>query len=571
MQSNSWFNLLLTPRRRYSTGIDQVRARVTLAFALFMIGSSVIIGLVTLPYVSATGLANSITVGAFTIGVLPPIIIIILTHMGYLRPAVILMYIGLLGAAVAGLNDGVATNLMLMLAIPMLYAALVWERRGAVFTLCVELVLILIVAMLQAKGAIAAGRPISPNELSIRTLISVALILSVAFISIITAGELRRALAHVARLVAQLRATSEVAQRTATLINPTELLQQTVNYIRDRFGFYHVQIFLNDADQRFTNLVASTGDVGESLVERGYRLAVGSQGIIGQVALIGEPITLSSDRPDSDAAPSRGPERLPETRSEAALPLIARDRMLGVINIQSTRANAFGQDDIESLSIMASHISIAISNAQIFQEQRTSLNENRRMFLEAEANLREIQLLNQRLTGEAWGEYLKARKSDVIGYTLANDQLRTDPSWTSVLHEAVVSRQPVITTDGDRQIVAVPVELRGRAIGAIEVETRGSVRQSDAIEMLQSVAQRLALSIDNARLFEQAQELAQQELEVNAISSKLQGVTGMNDLIKIAISELSRTLGAEQASIRLGVDLQKELEPSNDNQKETTL
>jgi GAF domain-containing protein len=230
-----------------------------------------------------------------------------------------------------------------------------------------------------------------------------------------------------------------------------------------------------------------------------------------------------------------------------------------VLHIQSTRPNAFGQDDIESLGIMASHISIAISNAQIFQEQRTSLNENRRMFLEAEANLREIQVLNQRLTGEAWGEYLKARKSDVIGYTLANDQLRTDPNWTSILQEAAVSRQPVITNDGERQIVAVPVELRGRAIGAIEVETRGSVRQSDAVEMLQSVAQRLALSIDNARLFEQAQELAQQELEVNTISSKLQGVTGMNDLIKIAINELSRTLGAEQASIRLGVGLHKDL------------
>ncbi len=84
-------------------------------------------------------------------------------------------------------------------------------------------------------------------------------------------------------------------------------------------------------------------------------------------------------------------------------------------------------------------------------------------------------------------------------------------------------------------------------------------------------AQRLALSIDNARLFEQAQELAQQEFEVNAISAKLQGVTGMNDLIKIAISELSRTLGAEQASIRLGVGLQKELVSGQNDQKETTL
>jgi GAF domain-containing protein len=79
-----------------------------------------------------------------------------------------------------------------------------------------------------------------------------------------------------------------------------------------------------------------------------------------------------------------------------------------------------------------------------------------------------------------------------------------------------------------------------------------TVRQSDALEMLQSVAQRLAMSIDNARLFEQAQELAQQELEVNAISTTLQSVTTIDEIIQTTIGELSRALGANQASIRLG-------------------
>jgi GAF domain-containing protein len=83
--------------------------------------------------------------------------------------------------------------------------------------------------------------------------------------------------------------------------------------------------------------------------------------------------------------------------------------------------------------------------------------------------------------------------------------------------------------------------------------------------MLQSVAQRLALSIDNARLFEQTQDLAQQELQVNAISAKLQGVTNMNELVKIAISELGRALGAKEASIRLGMNLPAALSASSEN------
>jgi GAF domain-containing protein len=98
----------------------------------------------------------------------------------------------------------------------------------------------------------------------------------------------------------------------------------------------------------------------------------------------------------------------------------------------------------------------------------------------------------------------------------------------------------------------VPIELRGRAIGAIEVEMEGAIRQTETLEVLQSVAQRLALSIDNARLFEQAQDIAQRELEVNTISTNLQSLNDIDDLARATIQELSRALGAAQASIRLG-------------------
>jgi GAF domain-containing protein len=70
--------------------------------------------------------------------------------------------------------------------------------------------------------------------------------------------------------------------------------------------------------------------------------------------------------------------------------------------------------------------------------------------------------------------------------------------------------------------------------------------------MIQAVAQRLALSVDNARLFEQTQELAQQELEVNTISARIQGLTDTDDLVRTVIQELSRALGAERATVRLG-------------------
>ncbi|MEP7288908.1 MAG: GAF domain-containing protein [Chloroflexota bacterium] len=551
--TSSIISLLYSPRYRYTDAFDQMRARVTLIYALFSVVGSLLVIISALVTPLVPMFSTGTLLSAAVVGILPGIAIMALVHLGHLRFATFITYAMLMLSALGALNSGVASNLVIVLSLSMLYASLIWQWRGTIITAILQGLMILTAAALQIQGIVVPSRLIPVDQIPLQTLLDLVFIVAIGIMSGASSEELRRALRYTTRLVAQLRATSEVAQRTSSLIKLNELLQQTVNYILDRFGFYHVQIFLIDAEQRFATLEASTSETGKMLSQRGYRLAVGSQGVIGQVTLLGEPMTLDTEY--DETVMTRRDELLPETRSELALPLIARDRIIGVLDIQSTRPNAFHQEDVESLGIMASLISIAISNAKLFQEQQTALNENRRLFLDAETNLREIQLLNQRLTGEAWEDYLRSRSTEVIGYTLNNNQLRHDETWTPALSEATQKRQPVITTDGDRQIIAVPVELRGRAIGAIEVETDSAVRQSDTLEMLQSVAQRLALSIDNARLFEQAQELAQQELEVNAISAKLQGITSMSELIKTAMSELSRALGAEQAAIRLGLAL----------------
>src|SRR5439155_9347980 len=115
-----------------------------------------------------------------------------------------------------------------------------------------------------------------------------------------------------------------------------------------------------------------------------------------------------------------------EVQSELALPLAVGDQIVGVLSIQSARADAFRQEDADSLLLMATHIGIAVHAAQLFEEQKSALNENRRLFLEAEMNLREMQRLNQRLTGEAWSEYIRSHSPDAIGYTLENNQLKPD-------------------------------------------------------------------------------------------------------------------------------------------------
>jgi GAF domain-containing protein len=544
------YHALLVPRFRYPDGIRQVRARVTLAFSLLMMVSSAF-GLSGLLLQSTRGeLSNIVFVGS-TAALLGQFAVLGLVHAGAIRAAMAVFFVSALSSAVGLYLEGVTAMYLLAFALPLLYASLCWFLRGTLLTTLFEVGVVVVVNRLQAGGAFVVAN-VASEQLSLQTLLMVIAILAIGGASGAFSYELQRAVQHVNRLLIRLRATAEVAtQATTSVTDLNGLLKRTVNYIRDRFALYHVHLFLADKEHRFVSLVATTSEVGDVLVQRGYRLAISSQSSIGQAMMSGEPVTAAvGESPD---LPQPVNELSRNVRSELALPLTVGDEIIGVVDVQSVRPNAFAQEDIDSLLIIATHVSIAIHNAQLFEEQRSALNENRRLFLDAELNLREIQRLNQRLTGEAWDEYLKTHHAEAVGYTLSNNQLRSDTTWTPLLQQVVTKRRAAISREGERQIVAVPVELRGRAIGAIEVEMSENVRQSDALDMLQAVAQRLALSIDNARLFEQAQELAQQELEVNAISTKMQGVTKIDEIVITAIDELGRALGAEAASIRLAV------------------
>jgi GAF domain-containing protein len=345
-----------------------------------------------------------------------------------------------------------------------------------------------------------------------------------------------------------LNVTAIVGQITSTLLTLEELLPRAAELIRDHFAFYHVQVFLVNETGDQAVLVASTGEVGQQLLERQHRLAVGSRSVIGRVTQSGEP-ALARDT-DQDAVHRRN-ELLPNTRSELALPLFDGTKVIGALDVQSTRSDAFPPVDVQALGVLANQLATAIRNARLFEQQTRIAQENKRFFLESEANLREIQRLNQQLTKTGWADFLRSQRARA-GITLEADQLMPDARWSEPLAAASQNREVVTQSNGDGQVIAVPVMLRGEVIGAIEVEPGEEMNPADAVDMVQAVAQRLAVSLDNARLFEEAQVATAQEQRINAIVSQYQSVTSVDDLLRITLTELSQTLGAQRGAIRLG-------------------
>lgn len=160
----------------------------------------------------------------------------------------------------------------------------------------------------------------------------------------------------------QVRTAAEVARAATSIPTLEELLRQAVELIRDRFGYSYAGIFLIEAGRQQAMLRAATGEVGAALIARKHGLEIGSNSIIGWVTAHGEP-RVASDVGDDPLHLQN--ELLPQTRSEAAVPLRVGDTILGALDVQSTAPDTFGPEDIEVLQTLADQLSAAIQNARL--------------------------------------------------------------------------------------------------------------------------------------------------------------------------------------------------------------
>jgi GAF domain-containing protein len=342
-----------------------------------------------------------------------------------------------------------------------------------------------------------------------------------------------------------LQSVAEAGQTLTKILDVEELLPSAVELIRSRFGFYHAQIFLVDEDGARARLVASTGATGQKLLAQKHQLAVGSQSVIGRVTSTGQPVIARS----TDPVYYRN-ELLPETRAELALPILDGSAIIGALDVQSRESTAFDPEITQALQVMANQLGTSIRNARLFEVQAQNARETKRLFLEAETNLREIQQMNQQLTKVGWEHYLLGKR-ETDGVTLLNDRFVADTSWTASLTQAAQTRQSV--SDSQSGVISVPVMLGGEVIGAIEVESDSTSQIDESVEMVKAVAQRLAISLDKARLFEESQEATAREQRINDIVARYQTINSVDDLLRVTLSELSQTLGAKHGAIRLGV------------------
>jgi GAF domain-containing protein len=469
-----------------------------------------------------------------------------LVQTGRLRAAM-----GIIGAVIAAyaISDVLLSGSMTTGVIfPMLviYASVTFGPRGAIAGYGYAIAALLIMVLVRSEGRWGTDPIDNIETIAIFSGVN----LSVIFVMLwLFAGHLQQILFQVNRAVAQTRATAAIGQTLSRILNIDELLTSAVDLIRDRFALYHVQIFILDEAGNYANLAASTGMAGRELLAQGYRVTLDAR------TLVGEAISARDARSIGDLSQTayQSPEALTDARAELVIPLVSgEDDVIGALDLRSARPNAFGDEDIETMRIMANQLGQAIRNARLFEAQQHGLLQNRRLFLESETALSEIERLNRQLTGQSWREYMLERDEAQFNAQMVGDDLqRGAAEWTADMRQAASRKRIVTRKEGNTQVVAVPVNIRGQPVGAVEVRLSGQQNPSEALSLIQAVVERMAFSLENARLFEQAQLAVEREQQINQIAARLQGLTSVEDALATAVDALGQALGAERGAVRL--------------------
>ena len=317
----------------------------------------------------------------------------------------------------------------------------------------------------------------------------------------------------------QLQDIAEIARTAISIRNMDQLLPLLAQLIAEQFGFYHVGIYLIDELNQFAILRASNSGGGSQMLQRGYRLKVGEKNTVGQSARDGHARIASKIADEMFLIEAD----LAEARSEMALPLKSGDQIIGVIDIQSIETNDFTQDDVDTLSILADQIAIAIQNAILYERSQRAL--------------REAEVASNQASSQAWQGYIATIQTKGYRY----NGIRPEP-----LKESLPSRS-------DNGALLHPVRLRGQTIGRLELKASNPLRQwtEDELAILEATAERVAIALEGARLLEDAQKRAARESFLSDMAAKLGTSFKLDSILRDTVEELGQTLKGSTVSFQL--------------------
>lgn len=391
--------------------------------------------------------------------------------------------------------------------------------------------------------------------------------------------ELETSVANYAQRTKQLQHIAEIGRIATASLDQEKLLRNTVNLIQERFGLYFVRVFLLSPDGSRLIVEEASGESGRNEEQRGIHLTVGQVSIVGWVAInrqarialnVGEDPFYFDD------------PNLPHTQSEVALPLIARNRLLGVLDVHSRESMAFQEEDISILQVMADQIARGMDNARLFEEisrQADTLTELQTItsLMSQQANIyNALNVVAKRAIGlfnaGGGGVFLRQSGGDKLEFIVnlnesdTNSDQILDPG-EGLSGRAFAKNETIIIDDigawenpienfilGNFQFaVAIPLRSQKEPIGVLTL-TRNEVDQpflAEEIQVAELLAAQVSAVIVNNQLIEETRRLAKRERSINQAAAQIRRSLDAKTILETTTDQLGHLLGDKIVKARL--------------------
>jgi len=211
---------------------------------------------------------------------------------------------------------------------------------------------------------------------------------------------------------------------------------------------------------------------------------------------------------------------------------------------------------VEGMSIILEDNATVGALRQVLDDQSATLDNLRRQ-------LREYKQYEKQVVGGVWDEYLQGRGYEAIGFNLDMSQLGNPvltPSFDlpDDLAPTLETKEVHVEVSADGNRVYVPIILRGEILGALRFVLPADKPPSERqLDLIQNVVDRLALALENKRLFEQSRSQAIRERKANEVARELIGATEVRDVLSLAAQMFTNALGAIHTHIQLQPDVMK--------------
>lgn len=389
----------------------------------------------------------------------------------------------------------------------------------------------------------------------------------------------------------QLSAVAEVGRAVASVLDLDELLSKVAVLIHEQFGHAFVHLYTIDPIQQ--KVVHRTGwPPHDSTATDGRNpicRLVDTEGIVAWVACHGETALVNDLRADPRYRPSMMPAS--EARAQLAVPLLFGGEILGVLDVQSDRKNAFSDDDRFVFETLADSVAIAIRNANLYQSERwrRQVADSMRDVAGLLSSGRELEevldavltRLEELLPCDASAIWLLQDDtlclSAVHGTTelmCVNETLLDADAW---LRQALLADQPIVrkSTESteplgsalgfspDYSAIAAPLRAGDRRLGLLVLAHRTPGRYgAESRTMTAAFASYAAVAIENTRLYQTAQEQAYISTVLLQVAEATQSAVTLDEVLETVVRLMPMLVGVERCALFLWDGSRQEFLPA---------